>query len=196
MVCNNLDSVKPMLGVTTDSPANRLSKSLSGSYSETARVTGPVEFVEALSHGIFEFVGVHWMFLSVSFSRVLSRTSGYNERVTRLLSVAGSSERSASRQLRAIRRRAAPFHLAAVSGENQSATAEVGEAPVVPVEIALVATATPVCPKISGRQSVVGSACSRGHNNTTAIIVLNLLAGWTFVGWIVALVWAFTADTK
>ena len=39
-------------------------------------------------------------------------------------------------------------------------------------------------------------AVARGHNNTTAITVLNLLAGWTFVGWIVAVVWAFTADTK
>ena len=49
--------------------------------------------------------------------------------------------------------------------------------------------------QISGHQSVVGPACSRG-NNTTAIIVLNLLAGWTFVGWIVAIDWAFTSDTK
>lgn len=32
------------------------------------------------------------------------------------------------------------------------------------------------------------------HTNENAIFVLNLLAGWTFVGWIVALVWAFTAQ--
>lgn len=39
-------------------------------------------------------------------------------------------------------------------------------------------------------------AVSRNHKNTLAIIVLNVLAGWTFVGWIISLVWAFTADTK
>lgn len=33
----------------------------------------------------------------------------------------------------------------------------------------------------------------RGHQNATAIFVLNLLLGWTFLGWVVALVWAFTA---
>ena len=32
----------------------------------------------------------------------------------------------------------------------------------------------------------------RGHRQTTAIFVLNLLLGWTFVGWVVALVWALT----
>jgi hypothetical protein len=33
----------------------------------------------------------------------------------------------------------------------------------------------------------------RGHRNTTAIFVLNLLLGWTGLGWIGALVWSFTA---
>jgi Superinfection immunity protein len=37
-------------------------------------------------------------------------------------------------------------------------------------------------------------ASMRGHRNAGAIFILNLLAGWTFVGWIVAMVWAFTAD--
>lgn len=32
----------------------------------------------------------------------------------------------------------------------------------------------------------------REHHNTTAIFLLNLLLGWTFVGWVVALVWAAT----
>jgi hypothetical protein len=31
-----------------------------------------------------------------------------------------------------------------------------------------------------------------GHRNTPAILVLNILAGWTAIGWIVAMVWAFT----
>jgi hypothetical protein len=35
-------------------------------------------------------------------------------------------------------------------------------------------------------------AAYRYHTNTTAIFVLNLLLGWTMIGWIVALVWAFT----
>ncbi|MFC1909651.1 superinfection immunity protein [Chloroflexota bacterium] len=34
-----------------------------------------------------------------------------------------------------------------------------------------------------------------GHKqNTTAILVLNVLGGWTIVGWVVALVWAFVAE--
>lgn len=32
----------------------------------------------------------------------------------------------------------------------------------------------------------------RGHKQTTAIGALNLLLGWTVLGWIIALVWAFT----
>ena len=31
----------------------------------------------------------------------------------------------------------------------------------------------------------------RKHVNEKALYVLNLLAGWTFIGWVVALVWAF-----
>lgn len=36
-----------------------------------------------------------------------------------------------------------------------------------------------------------------GHTkrNFPAIFILNLLLGWTVIGWIVALVWAFTIDT-
>jgi len=33
----------------------------------------------------------------------------------------------------------------------------------------------------------------RGHPNTAAIAVLNILLGCTLVGWVVALVWSFTA---
>lgn len=33
----------------------------------------------------------------------------------------------------------------------------------------------------------------RKHPNVTAITALNLVAGWTFVGWVVALVWALAA---
>ena len=35
-------------------------------------------------------------------------------------------------------------------------------------------------------------AWSRGHRNAAAISVLNLLLGWTLIGWIIALVWACT----
>lgn len=33
----------------------------------------------------------------------------------------------------------------------------------------------------------------REHPSKTAIIVLNILAGWTFLGWLVAIVWSFTS---
>ena len=36
-------------------------------------------------------------------------------------------------------------------------------------------------------------ASARGHHNRLAIWVLNLFLGWTALGWIAALVWAFTA---
>lgn len=31
----------------------------------------------------------------------------------------------------------------------------------------------------------------RGHHNKMAILVLNLLLGWTFLGWVGALIWSF-----
>jgi Superinfection immunity protein len=37
-----------------------------------------------------------------------------------------------------------------------------------------------------------GVAAFREHHNFGAIFMLNLLLGWTFVGWVVALVWACT----
>lgn len=39
-------------------------------------------------------------------------------------------------------------------------------------------------------------ALLRGKSNTFAIILLNIFLGWTFVGWVVALVWSFTSDNK
>lgn len=36
-------------------------------------------------------------------------------------------------------------------------------------------------------------ASRRGHQNATAITVTNVLFGWTFIGWAVALIWASTA---
>lgn len=36
-------------------------------------------------------------------------------------------------------------------------------------------------------------AFCRNHHNRTAIAVVNLLLGWSIVGWIVALIWAFTS---
>lgn len=35
-------------------------------------------------------------------------------------------------------------------------------------------------------------AFNRKHNNAAAILVLNLFLGWTFLGWVVCCVWAFT----
>jgi hypothetical protein len=36
-------------------------------------------------------------------------------------------------------------------------------------------------------------ALIRGHDNTFAIFLTNLLLGWTVIGWVVALIWSFTA---
>jgi len=39
-------------------------------------------------------------------------------------------------------------------------------------------------------------AHSRKHPKRTAIRILNILAGWTFIGWVGALVWAYSYDPK
>lgn len=36
----------------------------------------------------------------------------------------------------------------------------------------------------------------RDKENASAIFLLNLFLGWTFIGWVVALVWAATRDKK
>ncbi len=36
-------------------------------------------------------------------------------------------------------------------------------------------------------------AVMRGHPNAVAICMLDLFLGWTFLGWVAALVWSFTA---
>ena len=36
----------------------------------------------------------------------------------------------------------------------------------------------------------------RGHHQGGAIFLLNLLLGWTFLGWVIALVWSATAVQK
>lgn len=39
-------------------------------------------------------------------------------------------------------------------------------------------------------------AARRHHNNEGAIVALNLLLGWTFLGWVAALVWALSDNTR
>ena len=36
-------------------------------------------------------------------------------------------------------------------------------------------------------------ASRRGHHQVTAIFLLNLFLGWSFIGWVGALIWAATA---
>lgn len=38
------------------------------------------------------------------------------------------------------------------------------------------------------------NAYGRGHNNRTAILLCNLLLGWTFLGWVISLVWSATGN--
>jgi hypothetical protein len=35
-------------------------------------------------------------------------------------------------------------------------------------------------------------AVLRKHHNTGAVIALNTVLGWTFIGWIIAFIWSFT----
>ncbi len=37
-------------------------------------------------------------------------------------------------------------------------------------------------------------ASMRGHRNANAIFALNLLLGWTFLGWVIAIIWSLTAN--
>ena len=37
-------------------------------------------------------------------------------------------------------------------------------------------------------------AFMRGHVNRRAILILNLFLGWTAIGWLVVMVWAFVRD--
>ena len=39
-------------------------------------------------------------------------------------------------------------------------------------------------------------AWSRWHRNEYAIGMLNMFLGWTFLGWVIVLAWAFTDDTR
>lgn len=39
-------------------------------------------------------------------------------------------------------------------------------------------------------------AICRKHDNTVAIILVNILLGWTFIGWVVALIWSVTSQKK
>lgn len=36
-------------------------------------------------------------------------------------------------------------------------------------------------------------AAGRAHHNGVAILLLNLLLGWTLLGWVAALIWSATA---
>lgn len=37
-------------------------------------------------------------------------------------------------------------------------------------------------------------AIARRHRNASAVCLLNLLAGWTVVGWVISLIWATIKD--
>ena len=37
-------------------------------------------------------------------------------------------------------------------------------------------------------------AVKRNHANSTSVFLLNFLLGWTFLGWVAAIIWAFSAN--
>ena len=39
-------------------------------------------------------------------------------------------------------------------------------------------------------------AFARRHNNTLAIAIMTLLIGWTFFGWLAAVLWSLNSDVK
>lgn len=39
-------------------------------------------------------------------------------------------------------------------------------------------------------------ATNRDHKNSTSITVLNLLLGWTMIGWVIAIVWAYSDNVE
>ena len=39
-------------------------------------------------------------------------------------------------------------------------------------------------------------ACNRSHNDAGAICALNILVGWTFLGWGAAFVWSLTGNVR
>jgi len=39
-------------------------------------------------------------------------------------------------------------------------------------------------------------AVFRSHNSTFSIFLLDLLLGWTMIGWIIALVWSFSSNVS
>jgi hypothetical protein len=39
-------------------------------------------------------------------------------------------------------------------------------------------------------------AFKRRHRNRKAIAALNIFLGWSFIAWVIALVWSFTADIE
>ena len=39
-------------------------------------------------------------------------------------------------------------------------------------------------------------ALARKHRQRVAIVALNVLTGWTMIGWIAALIWALTSERK
>jgi hypothetical protein len=40
------------------------------------------------------------------------------------------------------------------------------------------------------------TAITNGKRNASAIFALNLLLGWTLIGWVLALVWSLTKDAQ
>jgi T4 superinfection immunity protein len=90
------------------------------------------------------------------------------------------------------RRRALALVVLAMAGAAHAATHQKIPDPATPwAAIAVVAIVIIVAPLLYFLPGII--AFRRHHHNAVAILVFNLLLGWTFLGWVIALVWALTA---
>lgn len=69
-----------------------------------------------------------------------------------------------------------------------------GERSAGPGGLILLASLLIICGAVYFLPTII--ALRRTHMSTGAVFVVNLFLGWTFLGWVAALAWAFTSNTR